>query len=74
MLGGSFFPSEVMPKWMAAVGRHTPNGWSLEHLKDILVARADVASLGIGTAALLLVGAILFALCARSMRGAFVRR
>ena len=32
MLGGSFFPFEAMPEWMAAIGRWTPNGLALVHL------------------------------------------
>ncbi len=28
MIGGSMFPFEFMPHWMAAIGRLTPNGWS----------------------------------------------
>ena len=36
MLGGSFFPMEVMPKGFARIGRLTPNGWSLVQLKEIL--------------------------------------
>ncbi len=36
MLGGSFFPMEVMPQGFARIGRLTPNGWSLVQLKDIL--------------------------------------
>lgn len=30
MLGGSFFPFEVMPKWMAAIGQYLPNGYLLQ--------------------------------------------
>ncbi|NIM19871.1 MAG: hypothetical protein GTO51_06460 [Candidatus Latescibacteria bacterium] len=29
MVGGSFFPFEAMPRWMAAIGTQTPNGWAL---------------------------------------------
>ena len=36
MIGGSFFPFEAMPAWMAAVGRWTPNGQAVARLKDIL--------------------------------------
>ncbi len=74
MLGGSFFPAEVMPTWMGAVGRVTPNGWSLERLKDILIDRADVTQLLVGAAVLLAVALVLFFHTAARMRGAFVRR
>jgi ABC-type multidrug transport system permease subunit len=41
MAGGAFFPFEVMPDWLARVGRLTPNGWSLERLKAILTDSVD---------------------------------
>ena len=37
MLGGSFFPMEAMPDWLAAVGEYLPNGFLLKGLKDWLV-------------------------------------
>jgi len=37
MLGGSFFPMEAMPAWLAAVGQYLPNGFLLKGLKDWLV-------------------------------------
>ena len=53
MLGGSFFPFEAMPKWMAAVGQWTPNGLAVARLKDLLYGDPSfsalaVAALGIG--------------------------
>ncbi|HEY6391730.1 MAG TPA: ABC transporter permease [Bryobacteraceae bacterium] len=36
MLGGSFFPLEIMPKGLASIGRLTPNGWSIQQLQGIL--------------------------------------
>jgi ABC-2 type transport system permease protein len=56
MLGGSMFPSELMPRWMAAIGAWTPNGWALERLKAILMGRADAMSLAVGFAVLLAAG------------------
>lgn len=37
MIGGSFFPMESMPDWLAAVGQFLPNGYLLMGLKDWLV-------------------------------------
>lgn len=45
MLGGSFFPFEAMPAWMASIGGLTPNGWALGVLKDILFERGTTAEL-----------------------------
>ena len=41
MMGGSFFPFESMPAWMAAIGKWTPNGIVLEQLKSYLLDRYD---------------------------------
>jgi hypothetical protein len=41
MLGGSFFPFEAMPAWMAAIGRWTPNGQAVARLKDLLAGTAE---------------------------------
>jgi ABC-type multidrug transport system permease subunit len=58
MLGGSFFPFEAMPAWMASAGRWTPNGLGVTRLKDLLygdvsMASLALAALGIGIPALL---------------------
>lgn len=58
MLGGSFFPFEAMPAWIAAAGRWTPNGLGVTRLKDLLYGDVSMASLapaavGIGVPALL---------------------
>jgi len=65
MLGGSMFPFEIMPPWLAAVGRFTPNGWALQQLKAILLARdgpmplvAAVALLLLTTAGLLWIAGV----------------
>ena len=34
MLGGSFFPMEAMPPWLASFGQFLPNGFLLKGLKD----------------------------------------
>lgn len=39
MLGGGFFPTEVMPKALRAVAIRLPSGWAVERLKDVLLAR-----------------------------------
>ena len=63
MLGGSFFPFEAMPAWMAAAGRWTPNGLGVATLKELLYGNVSVTALGIGVlgigipAALAFVGA-----------------
>ena len=73
MAGGSFFPFEVMPDWLAAIGRRTPNGWALSQLTAILSGRTDARALAVAFAALVAVGAVTFLVAARRFRE-FARR
>jgi ABC-type multidrug transport system permease subunit len=43
MLGGGFFPSEVMPKALRVVAVHLPSGWAIERLKDVLLGRVGAS-------------------------------
>ena len=43
MVGGSFFPMEAMPAWLAAIGQYLPNGFLLKGLKDWLVRDQPIA-------------------------------
>lgn len=71
MLGGSFFPFEIMPPFLARIGRLTPNGFALEQVKRILQGAADPATLLVGSAALLALGAAAFLLMTRRLRRGF---
>lgn len=73
MLGGSFFPFEAMPPWMAAVGQRTPNGWALQQLKAILAGEASAALLAGGMLAMLAVSGLLTAIGTRRLRARFGR-
>jgi ABC-2 type transport system permease protein len=44
MMGGVFFPFEMMPAGMAAVARRTPVGWALAELRSLLAGPAPFAS------------------------------
>jgi ABC-2 type transport system permease protein len=44
MMGGVFFPFEMMPAGMAAVARRTPVGWALAELRALLAGPAPFAS------------------------------
>ena len=52
MIGGSFFPFEIMPAWMQRVGRWTPNGLAVARLKEILFGTIDVRALGVAALAI----------------------
>jgi len=74
MAGGSFFPFEAMPAWLARIGRLTPNGWALEQLKAILWGGVEPGALGIAFLALAAVAGAAFLAGAAHMRRSFVRR
>jgi ABC-type multidrug transport system permease subunit len=72
MLGGCFFPLEMMPAWMASIGRLTPNGWAVTQFQAILAGSTHPASLAASTAGLVGISAIAFTLSARRLRGGFL--
>ncbi len=72
MLGGSFFPLEMMPEWMAQIGRWTPNGAALVHLAAILDAQPNFSAMGIAALSIGTPAAIAFALATRRLSGRFL--
>lgn len=73
MLGGSFFPFEAMPAWMARIGRLTPNGQGVTQLRALLTGQADVTTLAIAAGAMLLPAGAAFLVSVRLLRGRFAR-
>ncbi len=71
MIGGSFFPFESMPGWMAAAGRWTPNGLSVVRLKDLLYGDPSAAAFAIAIAAIGLPAAAAFLAAGRRLRYRF---
>jgi ABC-2 type transport system permease protein len=68
MLGGSFFPFEVMPRGMAAIGRWTPNGWALVQLRGILAGSVEPARLALTFSGLVVVSGAAFWVALRRLR------
>jgi ABC-type multidrug transport system permease subunit len=68
LLGGSFFPFEMMPDWMASIGRLTPNGWAVKEFKAFVAGSANIKDFLIGAACMAAVGSFLFLLTLRRMR------
>jgi ABC-type multidrug transport system permease subunit len=71
MLGGSFFPFETMPAWMAAVGQWTPNGLGVARLKDLLYGDVAPIQMAIAAAGIGLPALAAFLLAARRVRRRF---
>ncbi len=55
MIGGAFFPLEMMPRWMADIGRLTPNGWALSEFRSILSGEFSFAEVALGALGIILV-------------------
>ena len=71
-IGGSFFPFEIMPEWMARIGRLTPNGWAVVQFRAILFGSANAAALAWAIAGLVLAGTLAFLLALRRIRRSFL--
>lgn len=73
MAGGSFFPLAVMPGWIAAIGRASPNGF----MADRLTAEITAATTGVidsASWAIVLGGAVAgLGICAWRLRAGFAR-
>lgn len=73
MIGGTFFPFESMPTWMADIGSFTPNGIAVIQLKNILSDGAfDTGQLLLATAELGAISCLLFGVSTRLLRTRFV--
>lgn len=73
MLGGSFFPMAVMPGWMAALGRVSPNGFVADRLTAEL-AGTGVWLIDAGSWLIVIAAALAgLSLCAWRLRAGFAR-
>ena len=73
MIGGSFFPFDMMPESLAQIGRFTPNGWALTELIGILRDTVNWGSLALSAAIMALIGILLFFIANRRLAGTFAR-
>lgn len=68
MIGGSFFPFEAMPAWMAAIGRWTPNGQAVAQLKQVLDGTADPRAIAVAAVAMVVPAVAALAFATRRVR------
>lgn len=73
MLGGSFFPFEAMPAWMVRIGGMTPNGWALNHMREILLEQQVSSASWLALTQLAAGSALLFAIAALRLRAVVAR-
>ena len=73
MAGGSFFPLAVMPGWIAAIGRASPNGFMADRLTTEITA-ATTGAIDSASWIIVVAGAVVgLALCAWRLRAGFAR-
>lgn len=74
MMGGSFFPLDVLPDWIASIGRLSPNGFVVDRLtKEVTSPTAWSYDLKSWTIALVMtIGGL--AICAWRLKTGFARR
>ena len=68
LLGGSFFPFEMMPDWMASIGRFTPNGWAVTQFEAFVGGSAHMKDFAAGAGYMAIAGSLLFLVTVRRMR------
>jgi len=71
LVGGSFFPFENMPKFLAAIGRATPNGMMLEPVKRWLIGTGHLADFTLPLAIAVFASLVLHTLIAWRLRAGF---
>ena len=67
LIGGSYFPFEIMPPWMAAIGRWTPNGWAVIQFRAILEGSMSTGALMAAVAGMAAAGTFAFLLALRQI-------
>jgi len=65
MAGGSFFPTETMPEFIAAIAQYTPNGRVIEPLKAYLTGEYGASGLFSNSGGIVLVALMLVLLTGR---------
>jgi ABC-2 type transport system permease protein len=67
-LGGSWWPSEIMPAGMRMIGQFIPTAWAMDGLHQVITWGHGFAGTMMPTAVLLAMGTIFWLLGARTMR------
>jgi ABC-type Na+ efflux pump permease subunit len=74
MVGGSFFPFEALPDWVASMGRIAPNGYVVDRMSGVLTKATDWAIDVQSWLTLLIVALAGFTVSAVRLKTGFARR
>jgi len=72
LVGGCFFPFEIMPAWMASVGRLTPPGWAVTQFSAILDGSTHTPGLAAALGGLVATSAVAFLVTLVRLRRSFL--
>ena len=73
MAGGCFFPLAVLPGWIAAIGRTSPNGFVADRLTTELTA-AGAWTIDLNSWLIVIAGGVIgLAVCAWRLQAGFAR-
>jgi ABC-2 type transport system permease protein len=73
MAGGSFFPLAVMPAWIAAIGRASPNGFMADRLTTEVTAATSWSIALVDWLLVFVAAAVGLAVCAWRLRSGFAK-
>ena len=74
MMGGSFFPFEALPDWLADIGRLSPNGFVVDRLTSELVSVGNWTYDAKSWAILVAMAATGLAICSWRLQSGFAKR
>jgi len=72
LVGGCFFPFELMPAWLARIGQVTPVGWTIVRFKAIVAGSLDIPGLAASFGVLALTFVLVFPLVLRRLHKDFL--
>jgi ABC-2 type transport system permease protein len=68
LVGGGMFPLDVMPEWLARIGRWLPNGWASSEFSNLIQNKADWSQFRNGALMLVSLGAVGFGIVVMRLR------
>ncbi len=68
MVGGMFFPFEMMPEWLASVGKFAPNGWMILRFKEMIHGPVAAGAVAGQFGAVAVLNVMAFAFVCRRLR------
>lgn len=62
MLGGTWWPVEILPSYMQLIAKLVPSGWAMQGFVDLIMRNADLGRLALPVLVLFAFGAVFLTL------------